>query len=118
VSAISSTPEVLLLDRAERAVADEISGTDPLVVCVPGLGGLRSSYRQIAARVARRRLPRRGHGPARARGQRPILHRIRRTIFAGAPHGLAERSTTSDVSPAPCCNASEDGVPRGRWLDR
>jgi pimeloyl-ACP methyl ester carboxylesterase len=47
MSTLSSTPDVLSLDRPDGAVAYEISGTGPLVVCIPGMGDLRSSYRHL-----------------------------------------------------------------------
>jgi pimeloyl-ACP methyl ester carboxylesterase len=47
MSIVSSTPEVLGLDRPEGTVAYEINGTGPLVVCIPGMGDLRSTYRHL-----------------------------------------------------------------------
>jgi pimeloyl-ACP methyl ester carboxylesterase len=47
MSTVSSTPEVLALDRPEGAVAYEINGTGPLIVCIPGMGDLRSTYRHL-----------------------------------------------------------------------
>lgn len=55
------------LQRHEGTIAYDVSGTGPLVVCVPGMGDLRSSYRtlvpalvQAGYRVAAMDL--RGHG--------------------------------------------------------
>jgi pimeloyl-ACP methyl ester carboxylesterase len=38
-------PAPSLLDRGEGRLAYEVTGTGPLVVCLPGMGELRSSYR-------------------------------------------------------------------------
>jgi pimeloyl-ACP methyl ester carboxylesterase len=45
MSTISSTSAVVMLDRPEGAIAYEVDGSGPLIVCVPGMGDLRSSYR-------------------------------------------------------------------------
>lgn len=62
-----STPEVRQLARPGGFVAYEVAGSGPLVVCVPGMGDLRSVYRFLRAdllaagyRVALMDL--RGHG--------------------------------------------------------
>lgn len=41
----------LLLDRPEGRIAYDVSGEGPLVVCIPGMGELRSSYRLLAPRL-------------------------------------------------------------------
>ena len=42
----TTTPRpVSLLDRPEGRIAYDVAGSGPLVVCVPGMGELRSSYR-------------------------------------------------------------------------
>jgi pimeloyl-ACP methyl ester carboxylesterase len=51
MSTVRRTSEVLRLVRPEGAVAYEISGTGPLVVCVPGMGDLRSSYRYLQSKL-------------------------------------------------------------------
>ena len=45
MTVISSTPDVYSLDQGEGAVTYEISGTGPLIICIPGMGVLRSSFR-------------------------------------------------------------------------
>jgi pimeloyl-ACP methyl ester carboxylesterase len=67
MSTINSKPDVLLLNRPEGAVAYEVSGNGPLVVCVPGMGDLRSSYRflqteMLAAGYRVAVMDLRGHG--------------------------------------------------------
>jgi pimeloyl-ACP methyl ester carboxylesterase len=46
-----SKSEFLQLPRPEGAVAYEVSGTGPLIVCVPGMGDLRTSYRFLKAEL-------------------------------------------------------------------
>src|SRR6478735_6783780 len=60
-----------LLDRGEGHIAYDVTGTGPLVVCLPGMGELRSSYRHnvralthAGFRVATMDL--RGHGDSDA----------------------------------------------------
>ena len=64
-------PAPRTLDRGEGRIAYEVTGTGPLVVCVPGMGELRSSYRHnvralvdAGFRVATMDL--RGHGDSDA----------------------------------------------------
>ena len=45
MSTINSTPKFRSLDRGEGAVAYEANGTGPLIICIPGMGDLRSSFR-------------------------------------------------------------------------
>ena len=45
MSTINSTPEIRSLDRGEGAVTYEVNGTGPLIICIPGMGDLRSSFR-------------------------------------------------------------------------
>jgi pimeloyl-ACP methyl ester carboxylesterase len=42
-----SQSEIHLLNRGEGSIAFETHGSGPLVICVPGMGDLRSSYRHI-----------------------------------------------------------------------
>jgi pimeloyl-ACP methyl ester carboxylesterase len=51
MSIFTCKPDVLQLQRPEGTVAYEISGTGPLVVCAPGMGDLRSSYRFLQAEL-------------------------------------------------------------------
>ena len=44
---ISTLPEVRYLDRSEGRVAYTVEGSGPLVLAVPGMGDLRSSYREL-----------------------------------------------------------------------
>jgi pimeloyl-ACP methyl ester carboxylesterase len=46
-------PDVLALERPEGTVAYEVSGTGPLIVCAPGMGDLRSSYRFLRTELLR-----------------------------------------------------------------
>ena len=46
------TNATLLLQRPEGAIAYDIAGDGPLIVCVPGMGDLRSSYRFLAPELA------------------------------------------------------------------
>ncbi len=62
---------LLQLDRPDGTVAVEVTGTGPLVVCVPGMGDLRSTFRALVPalvdagfRVATMDL--RGHGDSTA----------------------------------------------------
>ncbi len=43
-----STTQTLVLNREDGRIAYEASGSGPVVVCVPGMGDLRSSYRHLA----------------------------------------------------------------------
>jgi pimeloyl-ACP methyl ester carboxylesterase len=45
MSTSNSKPEIRSLDRGEGAVAYEVNGTGPLIICIPGMGDLRSSFR-------------------------------------------------------------------------
>lgn len=67
MSTVSSTSTVRKLQRPDGVIAYEISGDGPLIICTPGMGDLRSSYRFLRAdlvgagyRVATMDL--RGHG--------------------------------------------------------
>src|SRR5947209_4861047 len=65
------TTTVSLLDRPEGRIAYEVTGTGPLVVCVPGMGELRSSYRStvpalVAAGFSVATMDLRGHGDSDA----------------------------------------------------
>ncbi|HET6876770.1 MAG TPA: alpha/beta hydrolase [Jatrophihabitans sp.] len=55
------------LDRAEGRIAYDVTGTGPLVVCIPGMGELRSSFRHtvpalVAAGYRVATMDLRGHG--------------------------------------------------------
>ncbi|WP_090482513.1 alpha/beta fold hydrolase [Nakamurella panacisegetis] len=70
-NSMSSGTEIGILTRPDGDVAYEVDGDGPLVVCVPGMGELRSSYRFLAPvlvaagyRVASMDL--RGHGDSSA----------------------------------------------------
>src|SRR5947209_933218 len=59
------------LERPQGRIAYEVAGTGPLVVCVPGMGELRSSYRTtapalVAAGFAVATMDLRGHGDSDA----------------------------------------------------
>src|SRR5947209_5861731 len=59
------------LERPEGRIAYEVAGTGPLVVCVPGMGELRSSYRTtvpalVAAGFSVVTMDLRGHGDSDA----------------------------------------------------
>jgi pimeloyl-ACP methyl ester carboxylesterase len=41
------TTQVEMLERADGAIAYESAGSGPLVLCVPGMGDLRASYRHL-----------------------------------------------------------------------
>jgi pimeloyl-ACP methyl ester carboxylesterase len=45
MSSRDSQPEVRTLSRPQGSVAYEVAGAGPLIVCVPGMGDLRASYR-------------------------------------------------------------------------
>ena len=45
MSTSNSKPEIRSLDRGEGAVAYEVNGTGPLIIYIPGMGDLRSSFR-------------------------------------------------------------------------
>ncbi|MGN6300589.1 MAG: alpha/beta fold hydrolase [Angustibacter sp.] len=51
-SAPSPRPAVRLLDRGEGRIAYDVTGTGPLVLCVPGMGELRSSFRHNTSALA------------------------------------------------------------------
>jgi pimeloyl-ACP methyl ester carboxylesterase len=60
-------PDTCYLSRPEGRIAYDVTGTGPLVVCIPGMGELRSSYRRTvpALEVAGYRVATmdlRGHG--------------------------------------------------------
>ena len=62
---------VRFLDRPEGRIAYELAGSGPLVVCVPGMGELRSSYRRtvpalVAAGFTVGTVDLRGHGESDA----------------------------------------------------
>jgi pimeloyl-ACP methyl ester carboxylesterase len=66
-----TTAPFSLLARPEGRIAYEVTGTGPLVVCVPGMGELRSSYRRtvpalVAAGFAVVTVDLRGHGDSDA----------------------------------------------------
>jgi len=68
---LDSDTEISVIDRPGGTVAYEVAGDGPLIVCVPGMGELRSSYRFVAPvlvaagyRVALTDL--RGHGDSSA----------------------------------------------------
>jgi pimeloyl-ACP methyl ester carboxylesterase len=68
---MTDNPTTQLLDRPGGRIAFDVRGTGPLVVCVPGMGDLRSAYRFLAPvlaeagyRVATMDL--RGHGDSDA----------------------------------------------------
>ncbi|GAA3391166.1 alpha/beta fold hydrolase [Cryptosporangium minutisporangium] len=44
--------EISYLDRGPGRIAYDVQGEGPLVVCVPGMGDLRSTYRFLAPRLA------------------------------------------------------------------
>lgn len=46
--ATNNSTEASVISRPGGAVAYEVSGDGPLIVCVPGIGELRSSYRFVA----------------------------------------------------------------------
>lgn len=59
------------LDRPEGAIAYDVTGEGPLVICVPGMGELRSSYREtipalVAAGYRVAAMDLRGHGDSDA----------------------------------------------------
>ena len=47
-SDLNSGTEIRVIDRPGGTVAYEVAGDGPLIVCVPGMGELRSSYRFVA----------------------------------------------------------------------
>lgn len=51
MTSTNSRPEVQSLARPDGNVAFEIAGTGPLIVCAPGMGDLRSSYRFLAPQL-------------------------------------------------------------------
>jgi pimeloyl-ACP methyl ester carboxylesterase len=62
---------VQYLGRSEGRIAYDVTGNGPLVICVPGMGELRSSYRFMAPVIARSGfqvacLDLRGHGDSDA----------------------------------------------------
>jgi len=68
----TTTPRpVQLLERPEGRIAYDVAGSGPLVVCVPGMGELRSSYRAtvpalVAAGFSVVTMDLRGHGDSDA----------------------------------------------------
>lgn len=102
MSTATDKPAFLTLQRPEGDVAYEVSGRGPLIVCVPGMGDLRASYRflspQLVAagfRVAVMDL--RGHGDSGVTfseyGDRPTAGDIEALIFElGAPAILVGNS--------------------------
>lgn len=44
--------ETRLLTRPEGAIAYDVRGSGPLIVCVPGMGDVRSTYRHVAPALA------------------------------------------------------------------
>jgi len=66
-----STNHTRNLDRPEGTIAYDVTGVGPLVVCVPGMGELRSSYREtvpalVAAGYRVATMDLRGHGASDA----------------------------------------------------
>ncbi len=64
-------PETRTLSRGEGAVAYDVQGDGPLVVCLPGMGELRSGYRYtvgplVAAGLTVATMDLRGHGDSDA----------------------------------------------------
>jgi pimeloyl-ACP methyl ester carboxylesterase len=51
MSTINGKPEIRSLDRRDGAVAYEVNGTGPLIICIPGMGELRSSFRFLAPQL-------------------------------------------------------------------
>ncbi len=51
-SAKVATASTRYLDRPEGRIAYEVAGKGPLVVCIPGMGELRSSYRLLTPSLA------------------------------------------------------------------
>jgi pimeloyl-ACP methyl ester carboxylesterase len=68
----TATPQtVRFLERPEGRIAYELAGSGPLVVCIPGMGELRSSYRRtvpalVAAGFSVVTVDLRGHGDSDA----------------------------------------------------
>ena len=63
--------QVQMLERPEGKIGYEVTGEGPLVVCLPGMGELRSSYRftvpaLVEARLRVAALDLRGHGDSEA----------------------------------------------------
>lgn len=48
---IEAQPEVRFVNRPDGAVAYEVAGGGPLIVCVPGMGDLRTSYRYLKPKL-------------------------------------------------------------------
>jgi pimeloyl-ACP methyl ester carboxylesterase len=48
---MTTTTEVHRLSRPDGSVAYEVAGTGPLIVCAPGMGDLRASYRFLQPRL-------------------------------------------------------------------
>lgn len=51
MSGSSQTSQLLRLDTPQGGIAYDVAGDGPLVLCVPGMGELRSSYRKIVPRL-------------------------------------------------------------------
>ena len=51
MSTINGKPEIRSLDRRDGAVAYEVNGTGPLIICIPGMGELRGSFRFLAPQL-------------------------------------------------------------------
>jgi pimeloyl-ACP methyl ester carboxylesterase len=103
----------LTVHRPEGDVAYEVSGSGPLIVCTPGMGDLRTSYRFLAPalvaagfRVAVMDL--RGHGDSAVTfseyGDRPTAGDIEALIAElGGPatrHDIAERALAVITAPS------------------
>lgn len=100
----SSATSTLAID--DLRLAYDVHGNGPLVVCLPGMGDLRSAYRHLAPllvdaglRVATLDLP--GHGdsdvPARAVGQRDIARAAAALVERlGGPAIVVGHSFTPD----------------------
>jgi pimeloyl-ACP methyl ester carboxylesterase len=49
---MSTTSDVRMLDRPGGRIGYEVAGDGPLIVCIPGMGELRSSYRFLVPALA------------------------------------------------------------------
>ena len=47
VGSTASTPDTHFLDRGKGRIAYDVSGTGPLIIGVPGMGDLRSTFRHL-----------------------------------------------------------------------
>lgn len=66
-TATLTKPTTQFLDRGEGRIAYDIQGDGPLVICAPGMGDLRTSYRYLAPALAKHgyrvaSMDLRGHG--------------------------------------------------------